>query len=608
MSQNKVTNPELLKKLNAKKVTDPDLLAKLNGEEPEDNENLLQKIVRYGIKDPTIGLLNMGREFANLPSKVTGGRIPEFSPSDFNFGSTLGVENPDSIDKIVQFAGQYGPSLAIPGVGQARIGQALGSIPKIGSALSNRFLTRALSEALPQAAYSAAQAPQNSLKAGAETGAFVAPFGVLTELMQSPSKKIRNVAKIATGGAAALVGRELGKGLGFSEPGADILAALIGGLGARGFGTKKEMQSKMVEGVNPEMAAERVQMAKDLGLDYLTPAEAGISQWAAKRQGALGRTEQGGKMLYDRALKRQESEKNAINKTLDMIYNDSLDPAIESAYKSINTVNLPVEFPLQYQGNKIIEAAEKRVKKSPAYQESLKKYLPENVKLEDWQSDPMPTSLVYWDHVKRALYDMGEEASRKGTGGESNIYNETRRDLVKKMDALFPEYAEARAMYERKKVRQGLEQVFDKKDITGRNFYKALESSKKFDELMGKLRNAPEAQENLKKMRELFKNILGLPTIQTVKGAEERGMFQDRNTGSFMENLLENIFTKGVNDKQAIEFITSPDWLQQMKELEKISDKQLKVAAFAMMLSRGVGQAVGQQNKPMELELIGSRR
>src|ERR1043166_7213617 len=81
---------------------------------PEENENLFQKIVRYGIKDPAIGILNMGREFANIPHKVSGGKIPEFSPSEFNFGQTLGVENPDTADKLLQFAGQYAPSFGLP--------------------------------------------------------------------------------------------------------------------------------------------------------------------------------------------------------------------------------------------------------------------------------------------------------------------------------------------------------------------------------------------------------------------------------------------------------------------------------------------------------------
>jgi len=188
---NKVTDPSLLNKLNSngmKKVTDPSLLKKLNSEA---QENPLQKFIRYGLKDPAIGILNMGREFANLPNKISGGRIPELSPSDFNFGETLGVNNPDSGDKLIQMLGQYGPSMALPGANIGKLGKLLGSAPKVG-----KYASKAISEAIPQALYGAAQAPQNNIKAGAEAGATMAPFSVLAQLMQSTNPKVKNIARI----------------------------------------------------------------------------------------------------------------------------------------------------------------------------------------------------------------------------------------------------------------------------------------------------------------------------------------------------------------------------------------------------------------------------
>lgn len=565
-------------------------------------ENLLQKIARYGIKDPAIGLLNMGREFANLPHKLTGGYIPEFSPSEFNFGEALGVNEPNSIDKLIQFGGQYGPAFAIPGIGLGKAGQALSKIPKIGG-----FAQKAASEAIPQTLYSAAQAPQHQLKAGAETGAVVAPLSVLSELIKSPSKKVRTAARIASGTAAGLIGREGAKALGTGETISDVAGLALGALGARGFNPKQERMQKLLEGVNPDIAKERLKAAKKLGLNYLTPAEAGVSPWAAKRQGALGKTEEGGKLLYEKGKKRQQSERDAIETTLNQIYSPSkMDEKIKTAYEGLSPVNLPTEFPLQYKDNAIINAAERMVKNKPAYKESLKQLFPENVKLKEGQTDIEPTSLVYWDHVKRALDDMVEAAERKGEKNEARIISNTRAQMRDQMDAAYPEYKEVRALYERKKVREGLEKVFDQKEINGTNFYRALASEKKFDELMSHLKNAPEAQENLKAMRLLFKDLMGPPTIKTAKGTEERGMNQARSSGAFLENLLENVFTGGKHDKEAIEFITSKNWLNQMKDLSKISDKQLKLAAIAMSLSRGIGQATGQQEqKPLQLELIG---
>jgi len=592
MSQTKVTDPDILKQLNARKVTDPALLAQLNEENPEDSENLLQKVVKYGLKDPAIGVLNMGREFANLPHKISGGHIPEFSPSNFDFGSALGVDQPTSLDKLIQFGGQYAPSLAIPGIGLGRAGKALSMIPGAG-----RFISRAISDVIPQAAYSAAQAPQDNLKAAGATSTTMAPLSMLSELMNNSSKKMRMLAKGAAIGLGGLTGREGAKELGFGELGSDVGAIVGGALGGRHFASKNDTIRKLTEGLDTNTAQERLKAAQKLGLTYLTPAEASVNPWIAKRQGQLGRTEEGGRMLYAKGKERQASERSAINNTLKLIYDpEKMDEKVTNAYKSLNQVNLPPEFPLQYKDNEIINHAKNIVENSPAYQESLKELLPDNFKLKPGQSDPQSTSLVYWDHVKRALDDMVNKSERLGNNNEARIISDTRAKMRNQMDEAFPEYKEARSLYERKMVRKSLEKVFDQKEINGTNFYRALASEKKFDELMGHLKKAPEAQENLKAMRSLFNNLMGPPTIKTAKGTEERGMNQSRSTGAFLESLLDSVFTGGKHDKEAIEFITSKDWLKQMENLDKIPDKQLKMAAIATSLSKGVSQYVGNQS------------
>lgn len=573
--------------------------------EPEDNENLLQKVVRYGIKDPAIGLLNMGREFANLPHKLSAGHIPEFSPSDFDFGGALGVEHPQAADNLIQALGQYGPAFALPGANIGKAGKVLSKIPKAG-----KYISKAISDAIPQALYGAAQAPQDNLKAGAEAGGTMVPFSLLAQVMQGTNPIARNIARGLTAAGGAYLGREGAKTAGFGEVGSDLAALVGGALAGRGFKTQKELKQGLVEGVNADIANPRIQAANKLGLDYLTPAEAGVSPWAAKNQGALGRTAEGGKLLYEKGMARRESERRAIEKTLDMIYSPGkMDEQVKNAYKSINEVNLPQEFPLQYKDNEIINEAKRLVESTAAYKESLKELMPKNVKLDSGQSDPQATSLVYWDHVKRAMDDMVAKAERAGNNNEARIISNTRAEMRNQMDEAYPEYAQARALYERKMVRKGLEKVFDQKEINGTNFYRALASQKKFDEVLGHLKNAPEAAENLKAMRLIFNDLMGPPTIKTAKGTEERGMNMARNEGDFLKNLLEHAFTKGGNDKAAIEFITSKDWAKQLQEINSISDKQMKAVALGLMLSKGVSQAAGQQKrKPMELELIGGHK
>ena len=574
-------------------------------EQPEEDQNLLQKVVRYGLKDPAIGLLNMGRQFANVPHKLSGGKIPELSPSNYDFGKLLGVENPDSGDKLAQMLSQYGPAMAIPGVGLGRAGQVLSKIPAAG-----KYLSKAVSEAIPQGLYSGAQAQQHEGMAAAEAAGTQVPLSILTQLMGSKSAKVKNIAKLIGGSASGLLGRETAKGLGFGETGSDLAAIVLGALGARGMDSNKDRFERLANGANNPLATKKLAAAERLGLDYLTPAEAGESQIAASPQGGLGKTEEGEQLLHEKLKGREDSERRAINKTLDMIYSpEKMDKQVEDAYKSINEVNLPQEFPLQYKDNEIINEAKSAVENTPAYKESLKALMPKNVKLKPIQQDPQATSLVYWDHVKRAMDDMVNKAERAGNNNEARIISNTRRDMRDQMDAAFPEYADARSLYERKMVRQGLEKVFDQKEINGTNFYRALASQKKFDEVLGHLKNAPEAAENLKDMRLIFKNLLGERTIKTAKGKEEYGMNQSRSSGAFLENALEHIFTKGGNDKAAINFITSKDWQKQLQDIKKISGKHLKLVGMLTALTKGVSQAAGEQEpKPMELNLVRGHR
>jgi len=169
----KVSDPSVLAQLNAPtKVTNPALLAQLNAGSGDD-ENLLQKVMRYGLKDPAIGFLNMGREFANLPHKLSGGRIPEGSPSDYDFGSLLGVEHPEAADKLIQFGAQYLPSMAIPGANIGRAGSAITTaLPKFGPKIAE-----GISQAIPQALYGSTQT-KNPLEGAAEgaAGGFLGPY------------------------------------------------------------------------------------------------------------------------------------------------------------------------------------------------------------------------------------------------------------------------------------------------------------------------------------------------------------------------------------------------------------------------------------------------
>jgi hypothetical protein len=250
-----------------------------------------------------------------------------------------------------------------------------------------------------------------------------------------------------------------------------------------------------------------------------------------------------------------------------------MDSQVQDLYKIAGSNSVPQEDIDRFNNNAIINRAQKIVESKPAFQESLKG-VPRD-------------SVGYWHLIKQSLDDMQEKAP----SNEARIISNTRKDLNTTLANASPEYAQGNALYERKATRAGLEKVLDSKTINGRNFYEALKSQNKFAKLMHNLRNVPEAQDKLKSMRELFNDLMDPPTIKTAKGSSERGMFQIRNTGRYLENLMETLFSGGKYDEHAIDFITSPNWMEQMEQIKKIPDRNLKLAALSSVIGRASSQA-----------------
>ncbi len=276
---------------------------------------------------------------------------------------------------------------------------------------------------------------------------------------------------------------------------------------------------------------------------------------------------------------RIESERNAINNVLNQIYDEkTMGPKIKELYQQSAQTEVPQNIIDQFTDNAIVNKAKSNIAKKPAFQESLKD-MPQN-------------SLGYWDLVKQHIADMEEDAPKN----EARIIGQTRRNLVDQLDQLDPNYLAARRLYERKATRQGLEKVFDRKEVTGKNFYQALASQNKFDDLMNHLREVPEAQDNLQSMRLLFKDLIGPPTIATAKGTQERGLFEHRNVGNLLETLSEHLFSGGKNAENAIQLITSPNWYEKMQSLNKVPDRNLKLAGLMSIVGRGAAQTTPNLN------------
>jgi hypothetical protein len=551
-------------------------------------ESLKEKVLRYGIKNPTAGVAKFGNKLLNIPSSLAELMGDKTSADilsvykDFDYDKALGLPEEKNIGDIgVQLLPELLGAFAVPEASLGKIGQGLNKIPKAG-----KYINKILSQALPQAAYSGALAgPEDAGEAALTAGATMAPFSAASEFAKSTSPWARRAAQ----GIGAVGGYELGKmganAAGVSPQFADLAGIITGALGARGMTSPRMMQQRLTEGMNPEVTAERLEAARRLGLDYLTPAEASLNPYLGGRQGALGNTSEGSHMMYQKAKDRVASEEKAIGELLDTIYSGKeMKPKMEKLYEEAKKTKLPEEFINKYKDNEIIKHAQKDVFSSSAYREKLK-----NVPKD---------SVEYWDLVKQAISDLEEKAPK----GERKIYTDARKDLVGEIDKIDPRYQEARSFAERKITRDKLEKAFDKADPSGKSFFKALASKEKFEKLQHNLRNVPEAQERLKDMKMIFGDLISPPTIRGAAALEKTSMNKPRSSIQAVTDAMENALTKGKYDKEMIDFITNPNWDAMMADLNKISNKQERMAKFMEIFGKSIAQSNAHKEPFMKTE------
>ncbi len=262
-------------------------------------QNLWQKIMRYGIKDPILGVAEAGRNVENLLSKIPGALFPYEPPRDYSH--LLGVNKESPTDKLIQGIGQFAPALAAPEADLGPLTAGIKSIPKAGSLLS-----KIIGEAVPQAAYSATQQPEDRGASAALSGTSTIPFSVASYALGDVSPLAKTIGKIALGGGIGAAAGETARQFGAS-PYESTFIGLGAGLGGGKLLNRRALIEKMTAGVDPDLAAERLSAANKLGLNYLTPAEAGLSPMAARAQGAAMRNE-GAHLAYESTKNRKRTQ------------------------------------------------------------------------------------------------------------------------------------------------------------------------------------------------------------------------------------------------------------------------------------------------------------
>ncbi len=322
-------------------------------------------------------------------------------------------------------------------------------------------------------------------------------------------------------------------------------------------------QRKLFGDITPshlQQITERLDAAKRLGLSYLTPAEATLSPFEAGKQGKIGRTSTGSKLLFEKGRRRSQSEEEAINKLQENIYDpDQLEPEKQAAYEKAMSASLPDEFLEKWKSDPVVEHAISQLNSKPTYRRAI-------------QNIP-DTSFQYWNIVKRVIADMEKEEAVGMKKFSSDQATKVRNEMVSEMDKIQPEYKVARKIAEREFTRQDIEKFFDKRNMSGNEFDKFLKSKKDFKKLLDKLEPYPEAQQNLKDMKLLFGDLIPNDmSIRSAAGLERTSMTSARNKVDAMRRYLDEKYGKE-HDVAAVNLMTDPEWAKALTEYMKKKGK-----------------------------------
>lgn len=305
---------------------------------------------------------------------------------------------------------------------------------------------------------------------------------------------------------------------------------------------------------------DRMAAAQRLGLSFLTPGEALLSPFQTAKEANIGRTNAGAKLLYEKGKQRVGTEGTAINNLLDTIYNpDELGQQKTDAYQQTMGQKLPDTFIEKWKQNPIVDWAVNQMQTKPTYKSALQGI--------------DPTSFEYWNIVKRVIGDLEKGEAKGMQGFSSNAATKVRNNMVNDMDAIQPQYENARNIAEREFTRKDLENVFDKKTMTLNNFWSFLKSDKAFNKVMQKLEPFPDAKQKLTDIRSLSNEIIPFDeSIRSSYKLEKTGMNKDRNKLDALKRDLDNRFGQE-HDVAAVNLMTDPQWISKLSEYLKAKGK-----------------------------------
>lgn len=374
-----------------------------------------------------------------------------------------------------------------------------------------------------------------------------------TDLNLLNPERVRNVAvsTLAAGGGTYLMNRLV--------PSASL--AIHEKMASSPFSFTK---NKSLEGVQKEAAKEAVESARKFNT-FVTPAEATKDQLALNREAGIGLFGKKGRQLYNKIIEREEQLEKSINDIVKGLTPEGRVAADNTAAQYADTA-YKTEFPLMrelIEENDILKNAYLAVSESNARQQFIRQ--------SGGRVSIQPNTVGELHLMRMHIDDLMKSA--KAQKAPIAGLSEARRFLLGVADTYAPEYALARNIRQRTifqdKLFDSLKKAKDK-DIKTENFYKAfLESAQKRNDLFREIDNITEKpiaetlRKNIEAITPVLKAINDSPLYKAlgIRELEPRVAVTGGALGLLINNATEIV--KGTLDRNIIDFITSPSWIDE---------------------------------------------
>lgn len=323
-------------------------------------------------------------------------------------------------------------------------------------------------------------------------------------------------------------------------------------------------KNRSLEGVQKEAAKEAVESARKFNT-FVTPAEATKDQLAVNREAGISLFGKKGRQLYNKIIEREEQLEKSINDIVKGLTPEGRVAADNTAAQYADTA-YRTEFPLMrelVEENEILKNAYLAVSESNARQQFIRQ--------SGGRVSIQPNTVGELHLMRMHIDDLMKSA--KAQKAPIAGLSEARRFLLGVADTYAPEYALARNIRQRTmfqdKLFDSLKKAKDK-DIKTENFYKAfLESTQKRNDLFREIDNITEKpvaealRKNIEAITPVLKAINDSPLYKAlgIRELEPRVAVTGGALGLLINNATEIV--KGTLDRNIVEFITSPSWIDE---------------------------------------------